>query len=71
MAASRGHTTLFISHRLSSVADADNIFVLEHGKIIEEGTHAALMKKSGAYAEMFTMQAQSYLADTEFGEVRA
>ncbi|MCL2387653.1 MAG: ABC transporter ATP-binding protein/permease [Defluviitaleaceae bacterium] len=65
MAASRGHTTLFISHRLSSVADADIVYVLEHGAIIEKGSHSALMAANGKYAEMFTMQAQSYLADEE------
>jgi ABC-type transport system involved in Fe-S cluster assembly fused permease/ATPase subunit len=63
MAASRGHTTLFISHRLSSVADADNIFVMEKGRVIEEGSHAVLLAKKGEYEKMFTMQARSYLAD--------
>ncbi|MCL2198333.1 MAG: ABC transporter ATP-binding protein/permease [Defluviitaleaceae bacterium] len=65
MAASRGHTTLFISHRLSSVADADIVYVMEHGEIIEKGNHRDLMSANGKYAEMYTMQAQSYLADEE------
>ncbi|MCL1864032.1 MAG: ABC transporter ATP-binding protein/permease [Defluviitaleaceae bacterium] len=65
MAASRGHTTLFISHRLSSVADADIVYVMENGEIIERGSHHELMAAGKKYAEMFMMQAQSYSADLE------
>jgi ATP-binding cassette subfamily B protein len=59
---SRGHTTLFISHRLSSVREADMVFMLEHGTIIERGTHTELMAAKSAYSEMYTKQAQNYLA---------
>jgi len=65
MSASRGVTTLFISHRLSSVADADIILVMEQGQIIERGNHKELMALGGEYARMYTMQARSYLADSE------
>ena len=65
MKAAKGYTTLFISHRLSSVADADIIFVMEHGEIIERGSHDELMEQNGKYADMYTKQAKSYLADLE------
>ena len=68
MKESKGHTTLFISHRLSSVKDADTVFMLENGAIIERGTHKELMTQNGKYAEMFTKQAQNYLADESFKE---
>ena len=53
---------LFISHRLSSVQNADYVFLLEKGMVLEEGTHKALMKKKGAYADMYNKQAENYLA---------
>lgn len=56
------HTMIFISHRLSSVKNADKVFMLEEGRIIEEGTHHELMKMNGSYAEMYKKQAMSYLA---------
>lgn len=58
-------TMIFISHRLSSVKTADTIFMLEHGHIIEQGTHTELMSQNGAYANMFLHQAKSYLAKTD------
>ena len=51
---------LFISHRLSSAVDADKIYLIEDGSIIESGTHKELMAKGGAYASMFLRQAQNY-----------
>ena len=57
---SEGKISLFISHRLSSTRFADRILFLEHGKIIEEGSHEELLKKQGAYAKMFQMQAHYY-----------
>lgn len=65
---SKGHTTLFISHRLSSVKDADEVFMLENGAVIEQGTHRQLMDMGGKYCEMFTKQAQNYLADETYRE---
>ena len=58
------NTLLFISHRLSSVQNADYVFLLEKGMVLEEGTHKSLMKKQGAYADMYNKQAENYLADT-------
>ena len=65
---SNGHITLFISHRLSSVKDADEVFMLENGAVIEQGTHRQLMDMGGKYCEMFTKQAQNYLADENYKE---
>lgn len=56
-----GRTVLLISHRFSSVRAADRIFVLRHGRLVEGGTHQALMAEAGHYAELFTMQAAAYL----------
>ena len=58
------NTLLFISHRLSSVQNADYVFLLEKGMVIEEGTHKSLMKKKGSYADMYNKQAENYLADS-------
>jgi ABC-type transport system involved in Fe-S cluster assembly fused permease/ATPase subunit len=52
-----GRTTIAIAHRLSTIADADNILVLDHGRLAENGTHAALLAKGGLYAEMWSRQA--------------
>ena len=58
---SKGQTSLFISHRLSSTKYADKIIVCDKGYISEEGSHEELMKKDGLYKEMFTSQADLYL----------
>ena len=57
---SAGRTTVLISHRFSTVRMADRILVLEGGRLLEEGSHAALMGQGGRYAELFTLQAQGY-----------
>lgn len=59
---SREKTVLFISHRLSSVQNADWVFMLENGMVKEEGTHSMLIKKQGIYADMYKKQAENYLA---------
>ena len=53
---SERRTTLAIAHRLSTVADADTIFVLDHGRLAESGSHAALLRRDGLYAEMWNRQ---------------
>lgn len=58
-----GRTVLLISHRFSSVRNCDRILVLEHGHLVEQGTHRELMVTGGRYAELFTLQAAAY-ADT-------
>lgn len=51
---------VLISHRFSTVRMADRIFVMEKGRITEQGTHAALLAQGGTYARLFTLQAESY-----------
>jgi ATP-binding cassette subfamily B protein len=53
---SQGRTTLVIAHRLSTVINADEIIVLDHGTIVERGAHAALLAKGGVYAAMWNRQ---------------
>ncbi len=57
---SRDHIMFFISHRLSSVKDADVVYMLEEGCLIEQGTHEELMGQNGKYARMYRMQAKNY-----------
>jgi ATP-binding cassette subfamily B protein len=51
-----GRTSLVIAHRLSTILSADVIFVVDHGKIVESGTHAALLARNGIYAELYFKQ---------------
>jgi len=53
-------TTIVVTHRLSSVADADWIYVMESGQVVEEGTHADLVTANGLYASMYDAQKQGY-----------
>ena len=52
----RGRTTLVIAHRLSTVVDADLIYVIDGGRVIEAGTHAELQRRDGAYARLYKLQ---------------
>ncbi len=58
--AAKDKTVIFISHRLSTTVDADKIYVMENGEIIESGSHDELMKLNKTYAYMFNLQAEKY-----------
>lgn len=55
---SANHTTLVIAHRLSTIVDADQILVMEHGHVVERGTHSALLQQGTLYARMWALQQQ-------------
>ncbi|HBO82362.1 MAG TPA: metal ABC transporter permease, partial [Cupriavidus sp.] len=59
MRLAQNRTTLLIAHRLSTVVHADQILVMDRGRIIERGTHAELMRANGHYAEMWQIQARN------------
>lgn len=61
-------TSLFISHRLSSTKFCDRILCLDNGEIVEDGTHEALMKINGKYANMFKIQSHYYKDDLEVSD---
>jgi ATP-binding cassette, subfamily B, bacterial len=70
LSATRQSTTILISHRFSTVRHADRICVLEHGRVVEVGSHAELMALGGRYHTMFELQAQRFSgADEEEGVV--
>lgn len=64
-----GKTVILITHRFSTVKNADKILMLEHGSIIEQGSHKALMFLNGKYAELYSMQAKRYLEEAENGNI--
>ncbi len=55
-AVAKNHTSLVIAHRLSTVVDADNILVIDNGRIVEQGQHQVLLKKNGIYARLWHLQ---------------
>ncbi len=66
----RGHTTLAIAHRLSTVMDADQILVLEGGRIVERGSHRELLARGGAYARMWSLQQEAAAHEKAAAEAR-
>jgi ATP-binding cassette subfamily B protein len=58
-----GRSVVLISHRFSSVRSADRIYVLHEGRVVEHGSHDALMAADGLYADLFTLQARAYLGE--------
>jgi ABC-type transport system involved in Fe-S cluster assembly fused permease/ATPase subunit len=67
---SKSSTTFIIAHRLSTVVHADEIVVLDNGSIVERGSHAALLKESGRYAELWRAQQEGFSASGEKQIVR-
>jgi ATP-binding cassette subfamily B protein len=67
LAATRHCTTILISHRFSTVRQADRICVLEHGRVVELGTHDDLMATPGRYRAMFELQAERFAGEAEEG----
>ena len=55
-----GRSVIILSHRLSTVQMADRIYVVDRGRVIERGTHAALLAQNGHYARLYRAQAQHY-----------
>jgi len=59
------NTLIFISHRFSTIKDAERIIVLDKGKIIEDGNHQSLIQNKGKYAELYTIQAERYTREAK------
>ena len=68
LAATSGRTTILISHRFSTVRHADRICVLEHGAVVEYGSHDELVARGGRYRTMFDLQASRFVELDEHGE---
>ena len=58
-----GKTVIAIAHRLSTIAAMDRLVILEHGRVVEEGTHASLLQKGGVYADLWARQSGGFLAE--------
>ena len=59
----KGRTSIVVAHRLSTIASMDNIVVLEDGKIVEHGSHRALIKRGGAYSQLWSRQSGAFLEE--------
>jgi ATP-binding cassette subfamily B protein len=66
-----GRTTLVIAHRLSTVMDADMILVLNHGRIVERGSHRELLTAGGEYARMWALQQEAAQAEQVLEKAKA
>ncbi len=61
----QGRTSIMVAHRLSTILDADRILVFDHGKIVEQGTHAELLARNGLYANLFKIQSGGFIVDDQ------
>ena len=62
----RSRTSFVIAHRLSTIREADAILVMRHGEIVESGSHAELLEKGGAYAQLYNSQFGDCDIDEDF-----
>ena len=62
-----GKTNIIIAHRISTLQDADNIIVLEDGRISQEGTHTELLEQGGFYSELYNKQLLEKMREEEYG----
>ena len=62
----KGKTVIAIAHRLSTIARMDRLIVLDHGRIVEEGSHTELLRRDGLYAQLWSRQSQGFL-DSDAG----
>lgn len=67
---SKDKSLIVISHRLSTVQNMDKIYFMEHGEIVEEGSHEELLKRNGKYAKMYNVQAEKYRKEKEEREAQ-
>ncbi len=61
----QGRTSIMVAHRLSTILDADRILVFDHGKIVEQGTHAELLWQNGQYANLFRLQSGGFIVEDQ------
>lgn len=64
----RGRTTIAIAHRISTIRQMDRIIVLQHGRIVEDGTHRNLLSRKGVYADLWSHQSAGFLPEDETGD---
>jgi ATP-binding cassette subfamily B protein len=69
--AARNRTTIAIAHRLSTIVNADVIFVIDGGRLVEQGTHAQLMKKRGLYSKLVAQQGSAGSPPAERSRARS
>jgi ATP-binding cassette subfamily B multidrug efflux pump len=59
----QGKTVIAIAHRLSTIAAMDRLIIMDHGRIVEDGTHEALLKRGGIYAQLWSRQSGGFILE--------